>query len=74
MIAAPDGMSRKYEINKPETVPVKANNDDSITSFLKLFVNKLAVACGTVSSDKMRMIPTTLIFKTTVNAISDMIK
>jgi hypothetical protein len=74
IMAAPDGISRKYEINNPDKVPVKAKTDDKISSFLKSLVNKFAEACGMVSNDKIRIIPTTLIFKTTVKAINDMVK
>jgi len=54
--------------------PIKANTEDKINSFLKSLVNKFADACGMVSNDKIRIIPTTLIFKTTVKAINDMVK
>ena len=74
IIAAPDGMSKKYEINSPEIVPSNANKVEKIKSFLKSFVYKFAVACGIVSNDKMRIIPTTRIFSTTVNAINIIIR
>ena len=44
MIAAPDGISKKYEINRPEMVPNSANKVEKINSFLKSFVYKFAVA------------------------------
>ena len=74
MMAAPEGISRSVEISKPETVPIKANAEDNRISFLKSFVYKFAVACGMVSSDRIRIIPTTLMFKTTVSAIKVMVR
>lgn len=74
IIAAPEGISRKYDINNPEIVPVNANIVDKTSNFLKSLVNKFADACGMVSSERMRIMPTTRIFSTTVKEISIMVR
>ena len=74
IMAAPEGIFKKYEINNPEIVPIKAKTDERISSFLKSLVNKFAVACGIVNNERIRIIPTTRIFKTTVKAIKVIVK
>jgi hypothetical protein len=56
-------------MNNPEVVPINAKTEERINNLLKSFVNKFAVACGMVNSDRIKIIPTTRIFKTTVSAI-----
>ena len=61
-------------MSKPELVPINANKVDNKIKKRKFFVNKLAVACGKVNNERIRIIPTTLMFKTTVKAITTITK
>ena len=61
-------------MNNPNIVPKKANTEERINRILKSLVNRFAVACGIVKSDRIRMIPTTRIFKTTVSATRMMVR
>ena len=74
MIDAPEGISIHHEISKPEKVPANAKSVDKPIIFLKSDVNRLAVACGSVRSERIRIIPTTLMFSTTVSATNVMVR
>ena len=69
---APEGISIHHEIINPEKVPANAKNVDKPIIFLKSEVKRFAVACGSVRSERIRIIPTTLMFSTTVSATNVM--
>ena len=68
-MAAPDGIWHLYEKNSPPIQLTYPISIDSQMMRLKLLVNKLAVICGSVSSDITNTIPTMRRHDTMVRAM-----
>lgn len=73
MINAPEGTFIYADSNSPKIHPIKPNNTDRKIILVKLAVYRLAVICGIVSSDIRSTTPTSLIVRTIVIAMKNII-